>query len=66
MIPDAPWIRDAELNGYPAGDDVELTCPICGKEPESYYIDNDNTIIGCDKCIRCVDAWEWHQEHETE
>lgn len=23
LIPDAPWIRDAELNGYPVGDDID-------------------------------------------
>ena len=23
QIPDAPWIRDAEINGYPVGDDEE-------------------------------------------
>lgn len=23
LIPDAPWIRDAEINGYPVGDDEE-------------------------------------------
>lgn len=23
QTPDAPWIRDAEINGYPVGDDEE-------------------------------------------
>lgn len=23
QIPDAPWIRDAERNGYPVGEDYE-------------------------------------------
>lgn len=23
QIPDAPWIRDAEINGYPVGDDYD-------------------------------------------
>lgn len=23
QIPDAPWIRDAEINGYPVGDDED-------------------------------------------
>lgn len=62
-IPDAPWIRDAETNGYPAGDDAELICPCCGKEAESYYLDNEDNIIGCDECVRCVDAFEWRCEH---
>ena len=24
QIQDAPWIRDAEINGYPVGDDEEI------------------------------------------
>ena len=66
MIPDAPWIRDAELNGYPAGEDVELLCPCCGKEAESYYLDSDDNIIGCEECIRCVDACEWYGDHKED
>lgn len=23
QIPDAPWIKDAEINGYPVGDDTD-------------------------------------------
>lgn len=23
QIPDAPWIRDAEINGYPVGEDTD-------------------------------------------
>lgn len=32
QIPDAPYIRDAEINGYPVGDDngdEELDCGDC-------------------------------------
>lgn len=59
QIPDAPWIRDAELNGYPSADDDNTDCPCCGKEAEIYYLDKDDNIIGCDECIRFVDAFEW-------
>ena len=29
-LPDAPWIRDAELNGLP--EDPEVECPVCGSK----------------------------------
>ena len=35
-LPDAPWIRDAELNGYPSPDPV--CCPVCGDEANSFYL----------------------------
>ena len=57
QIPDAPWIRDAEMNGLPADDPVE--CPVCGRECEEFFLDEGDDIIGCDKCIRSVDAFDW-------
>ena len=63
MIPDAPYIRDAEMNGYPSDDPV--ICPCCGAEAESFFFYNGGTdILGCDKCIECRDAWEVEQEKE--
>lgn len=63
MIPDAPYIRDAEMNGYPSDDPV--ICPCCGAEAESFFFYNGGTdILGCDKCIECKDAWEVEQEKE--
>jgi len=35
------------------------TCPVCGKEMETLYSDIYGEIVGCDRCIRAVDAWEW-------
>lgn len=56
-IPDAPWIRDAEINGMPDSEDVY--CPVCGEEnPDTLYI-VDNSVIGCECCVRRVDAYEW-------
>ena len=49
MILDAPWIRDAELNGYPEKE-FEI-CPVCGKECDTYYI-AASEIIGCEHCYR--------------
>lgn len=63
MIPDAPWIRDAEMNGYPSDDPV--ICPCCGAEADNFFFYNGGTdILGCDKCIECKDAWEVEQEKE--
>lgn len=60
QIPDAPWIRDAELNGKGADD---VYCPCCHAEnPDTFYIDG-GTVIGCSECIRTVDPWEWVAEH---
>ena len=51
-IPDAPWIRDAELNGMP--DEPDPVCPVCGKIPNDYaYYDPSGDVIGCDRCILC-------------
>ena len=56
-VPDAPYIREAEMYGYPADDPVK--CPICGRECEEIYLDEDDSVVGCDECIRRKDSWEW-------
>ena len=60
QIPDAPWIRDAEMYGVPADDPVK--CPICGEECEEIILDMDDTVVGCDRCIVRKDAWDWAEE----
>ena len=62
QVPDAPWIRDAELNGYPSTDPVE--CPICGDECEEIYSDMYGNVFGCDRCIISQDAYEWKEEQK--
>lgn len=52
-LPDAPWIRDAELNGYPEPDPVH--CPICGDEADTFYL-QDGIVIGCNHCVEETDA----------
>ena len=66
QIPDAPWIRDAEMNGMPSADPPE--CPVCGKRCETIYMDrNSDDVLGCDRCLIGVDAWEWlDQQIENE
>ena len=42
-------------------------CPICGEECEKLYrVDVSDEIIGCDKCIVTVDAYEWMEEEKEE
>ena len=52
-LPDAPWIRDAELNGYP--ELAPVRCPICGEEAETFYL-QDGIVIGCEHCVETADA----------
>lgn len=33
-------------------------CPICGAETDTFFKNNDSEIVGCDECVRKVDAWE--------
>ena len=65
-IPDHPIIRNCERYGYPDGEEEEeeIICPICLKESEEFYEDKDGEIVGCDRCIKRYDAWEWMNEHE--
>lgn len=59
-IPDAPWIRDAETNGYP--DPPAVECPCCGEECSEIYGDQYGNVVGCDRCIMVQDALEWQDE----
>ena len=63
-VPDAPWIRDAEINGMPEGDTVY--CPVCGAEdPEDFYTDVTGVdVIGCDCCMKRHDAHEWYYDRK--
>ena len=59
QIPDAPWVRDAEMYGPPYD---EVICPCCGEECETIYSDQNGTVFACDKCLEQQDAWDWKQE----
>lgn len=64
-LPDAPWIVDAERNGYPHAEPVK--CPVCGKECETIYTDRFmDDVVGCDMCIARKDAHDWAEENESE
>lgn len=62
QLPDAPWIRDAELNGYPADDSVR--CPVCGEECDTIYEDRNGDAFGCEWCTRKLDAWDWQEDQD--
>ena len=62
QIPDAPYIRDAEQNGYPSWEPVY--CPVCGEECETIYLDQSRNVCGCDKCMKTQDAGEWLEEEK--
>lgn len=63
-IPDAPWIRDAEINGMPEAEEIHYSCPICGAdEPEDFCFDRDGDICGCSECTRYKDAYAYVIEH---
>jgi len=61
QIPDAPWIREAELYGVPDRDPVR--CPICGAEADTIYTDKNGDALGCEWCVSCEDAFDWWDEH---
>ena len=64
QVPDAPWIRDAERNGYPDGPDIE--CPVCGRKCETIYTDDADDVVGCDWCIHAEDAVDWYDRMREE
>ncbi len=53
-IPDADYIRDAEMNGMPSPDPVD--CPVCGERCETIYLKCYGDVLGCDRCIKTKEA----------
>lgn len=62
MIPDAPWIRNAELYGVDEPDPV--ICPICGEECGTIYKDRNGDVFGCDNCVEIMEAYDYLQEEK--
>ena len=62
MIPDAPWIREAEMYGTPVAEPVY--CPICGEECETIYADQNGTVFGCENCVITQESYEWAEEQK--
>lgn len=58
-VPDNPIVRNMERTGYPDGKEPTYPCcPVCGQECETVYKTKTLEVIGCDRCLRPVDAWE--------
>ena len=58
-IHDHPIIQNMERTGYPDGKEPTYPhCPICDGETDTFYKNKDGDIIGCDECVKTVDAWE--------
>ena len=55
QIPDAPWIREAEIFGMPEGDSVY--CPCCGEENPEYFYTDCGDVVGCSECINWEDPF---------
>ena len=64
MIPDAPWIREAERDGMPHPDPVY--CPVCRERCETIYKKDPWLVIGCENCVRRIDAQDWIVDQESE
>ena len=33
-------------------------CPVCGEETDTLYQDGMGDIVGCERCLEQIDAWE--------
>ena len=61
MIADAPWIRDAEINGVENAPD--LKCPVCYSICETLYTNGGRSgVVGCENCISTIDPWDYWEE----
>ena len=56
-----PSITRALQTGYPNGEPEAPTCPCCGRECETIYLDDNRYALGCNNCIKAVDAWDYQQ-----
>lgn len=66
-LPDAPWIRDAELYGPDDAEEISYSCPVCGAdEPEDFVFDRDGEIIGCNCCCHFRDAYEYMSQKRAD
>lgn len=42
----------------PPEPEAEPICPCCGEECETLYRALSGTVVGCEKCVDALDAWE--------
>lgn len=63
QITDHPIIRRLEMCGELTPSPDAPICPVCGEEADDFYEDRRGNILGCDWCIKKVDAWEWRSKN---
>jgi len=65
QIPDADYIREAEMYGMPSAEYPE--CPVCGKVCHTIFADRDSgDVYGCDRCVKVLDAADWLENQKME
>lgn len=52
-------VPERRLEPPPEKPMIEPVCPVCGAECDTFYVDKDGDVCGCDVCRTAVDAWEW-------
>lgn len=55
-LSDHSAIRQAEMEGTP--ECIGPHCPVCGEACEQVYCNSDGEVLGCDVCVKTMDAWE--------
>lgn len=58
---DHPAIANALRTGYPNGEPEYPHCPVCGRECETVFMDENDVIFACDNCCKKRSAWN-HDE----
>lgn len=47
----------------PNDDELVPICPCCGQEAITFYVTEDNDVIGCEECVSRTDAVEYVYEN---
>lgn len=56
--------NDPPMRYYDPPETKPPICPICGEETDTFKRGYYGDIIGCDHCVKDVDAWDYEEEHE--
>lgn len=55
-----PVIKNLERTGGPDGVEFKApVCPMCGEETDTLMKTTVGEIVGCDQCVKLVDAWDY-------
>jgi len=52
-------IPERRLDPPAEPDPIEPRCPICGASCDTFHVNKDHEIVGCEECLSAVDAWDW-------